>query len=397
MKELRKSLVAVLIITGLTLFYSCRKQEMPENLPEITKKIAIAGWLDDHKPALNSSTDKTTLDLINKNLDYSNITVGSRNNGDSIIIIPMNDAVKTRLELDTKSLLNLMIVQSKTRKFRWSTIVSFVPENGNAPSKLSDKTIQNILNNEPVVDNGMFKFFNLKGKLLYQIEYKNGKIHSAGTVVKGSQLAKRPNNYIPKTSLVDGGGSNCIDWYLAVTTYDEWGNVIGFYETYLFTTCEEGNGGGGSDPFPPEEPIDQEIVISGVDVEYETEFSEDDYAIDVEDENAIDMSLIPYAPAIRYDFPYDIRYPARMGIRFAVVTMGDVLVFPRNLRYYSKPKGWITREITPITTGKSASNSGNIYELTWNYSVYFRYAYSDYSSYTRTANKTHLKTVVGQM
>lgn len=57
-------------------------------------------------------------------------------------------------------------------------------------SKLSVGTLQNLLNNKPIEDDGVYKFVSLNGKLSYQFEYKEDKISSVGTTVTKTQLLK---------------------------------------------------------------------------------------------------------------------------------------------------------------------------------------------------------------
>jgi len=99
------------------------------------------------------------------------------------------------------------------------------------------------------------------------------KTTSESTVQKGYEIAcladanhkkqqLRPTNK-GRMALADTGDDDpvCIDWYYTETTYDYWGNVIGYFENFLFTTCDDpngnlgggGDGGNGSDPSEDEE------------------------------------------------------------------------------------------------------------------------------------------------
>jgi hypothetical protein len=57
----------------------------------------------------------------------------------------------------------------------------------------------------------------------------------------------------------------CTDWYYTETTYDEYGNIIDYFEMYLWTDCSDGGGGGtgGGGPstqtFDWGEPTDKDL------------------------------------------------------------------------------------------------------------------------------------------
>lgn len=422
MKKQQKFLL-LLLTTFLLFNVSCRKEIIPENvttfsksmsgkkLTSISEKQAIKDWLVEHDKNLNSK-DKQTRELVSNNLNYDDITIESRKNGEEILIVPIKEPVKDHLnlnakylKLDANSLLNYVIVRSKEGKLRWSAIVCFLPDNDKRQETLLSKTIENMINVEPVQDEGMFKFLDIKGKLLYQLEYKGGKMTSFGSVIqrqkaevekliaqqakkKGSPIVKKNNqptinNYpLPE---------DCEDFFLVTTYYDGEGGTYEEWE-YLYTICDGesgGGGGGGGETNPPEEEIDMAISIGGQ-VQIEADYEEDDYAID---ENGFGGTLerVPLGFFANWS-------GQRMALKNEILwlTMGDVKPDPKSVYYYTgSAKGWVTRNVEVTTTDKYDNIHSPLYvtaTLTWTFNVSARYSYN--SGITNTIpkyGKTHTK------
>ena len=63
-----------------------------------------------------------------------------------------------------------------------------------------------------------------------------------------------------KVMVVEGGNMDCTEWYLTETYYDEEGNVIQYYEHYMYTICQGLiDGGGGVDGPSQEEQEELEL------------------------------------------------------------------------------------------------------------------------------------------
>lgn len=184
-----------------------------------------------------SKKNKEILTLLSSNLNYDGLNTEIKKNDENIIIIPIKESVKEHfnlnakyLKLDENSIMNLMIVHSKEGKFKGSYIVSFHPTDGKKRLTLKEGTLKNILDSRAVVDEGMFKFIDLKGRLAQQIEYKNGKRISWGTVTtkeflpKKKQDSKKKNDGV-STKIMPVDPSLCLDFYLVTTYYDDFGET----------------------------------------------------------------------------------------------------------------------------------------------------------------------------
>ena len=252
---------------------------MGKQVKILPEKQIIVDWLEDHNRNLNTE-DAQTLELLYRNVNCEQLSVETRSNGENIIIIPINEIVNEHLnftrpylKLTEYSLLNLMIVQSTSGKLRWSSIISFLPAAGKKRLQLLEKTIENIMNQKPVQEAGMFKFIDLNGRLAFQMEFKNGAMTSWGTIVSGDQRPKLNRN---RFSLkVEANEAN--DYYM-ITTYhnDEVGRKLS--EEYLYTISDGDhvNIGNGE----PEEENDMTIETSESFVSY----SDDDLFLGENDE-----------------------------------------------------------------------------------------------------------------
>ncbi|MFW0714395.1 hypothetical protein [Pedobacter sp. N23S346] len=421
-----KGIFFLVFLFLLTFTISCQKKEVLNDSStklfsskSLSQKMVTSGadkqvpieWLRLHDRYLKG-INKQNFEEIIRNLDYSLLYNENRKNGENLIIIPINNLVikqlninKDYLKLDERTILNLMIVQGRNGKLRWSSIIAYLPADGVKRTQLSRKTIQNIINGEKVSDDGMFKFIDLKGNLKYQMSYKSGKLHSVG---------------IPKTNLKNisynqgnsSARSHCLNWFLDTIYYYADGSTEQTSE-YLFTTCDDqnlpgGGGGGGSgenpEPEEPEdeteEPNDQDIIVSGSSQSYESEFVDEDIAIDppqeseVEvDENGNTIIPVPAALPVLYIHSWSYSYSPIGPFYMKTVTMSDATVHPAN-QTYNTSTGWMTKNITLLDMHKNAQEMGTTAVLRWNYYAHTRWTNTT-TSVTRVTQraKTHVKTI----
>lgn len=303
------------------------------------------------------------------------------------------------MKLDEKSILNLLIVQSSSGKLRWSSVISYLPEDGISQSQLSKKTVQNIINGEQVSDNGMFKFIDLKGNLQYQIEYRSGKLHSFGKPAR-QDLAQI------KKSKSTAASEGCIDWYLVTTYYYSDGSTSVESE-YLFTTCDQdsdggGGGGDGGENPDPEEPNDQEITVSGSSNISESDYQPEDFELPVETDNPQEMDLDengnPLPPVsnpspLVYYHTWTYTYNALGPFYIKTVYMNDATVSPGNEQYQTS-LGTMIRNVSLLNQRKTANEGSTTARLLWEYDVHYRWTNITTSVIkTMQRRKTHSKTI----
>lgn len=432
----------VLFCALLLVTFSCQKEANDGNLSDelvslgslqrkmvksSAEKQIVVDWLDLHGQNTTKTKSKM-LEEIMHNLNYGSLSVENRKNGESIIIIPINNSVRSQLtarasylKLDQKSIFNLIIIQNSRGELRWSSIVSYIPEDGMNKLQVSKNTIQNIINGERVSDDGMYKFLDLKGNLLYQIGYKNGRLISFGKPVREdlAKLSKSKNTAKTAATTASAASSNCSAYFLIETTYYPDGSS-NREETYLFTLCEDeddedtgsdgGGGGGGSSggndevPADPEQPNDQEITVSGSFETYEDNFEPEDYAMPEEtdipeetdlDENGNPYPPSPYVPRVTYNHTWSYTYNAIGPFYIKAVYMNDATAHPGNLTYPTAA-GQVTRDVTLFDQHKQSGidASGETATLRWAYTVHTRWTnLTTRISKTIQRGRTYSKTI----
>jgi len=395
--------ILLLILVPLLLFtISCRKETVTENsiayskrnkgkqITSVSEKQIIADWIVEHDKSLNSK-DKKTLDLISNNLNYDGIEVKDRDNGDDIIIIPIKETVKSHLnlnakhlKLDANSILNYVIVRNKDGKLRWSYIVSFQPSDGKKHSKLLDGTLQNILNNKPVADEGVFNLINLDGKLSLQLSYKNNKISAVGRPMTKAQYAefKKLLSFEKKDNQKSLNNAplpeDCEDFFLVTTYYDGEGGTYEDWE-YLYTECdgETGGGGGGGLGTPEEDP--------DIEIETEQEFSSLENIgtpLDMEAGNSGPNTAGVQIPGTLVSFKAKItRKEGRILKAITRITMDDPTIAygavsaPFQSAYRNKPCVRYVTLIAVLNT-KQVDIGGVTATLRWRYDLHCKYVYT---------------------
>lgn len=392
-----RPLLITLLIILLTSNISCRKEQIKvdtstngknnkgKTIKSLSEKQAIADWLEAKEKGLNA-TDQKTMQVVSNNLDYDNIRFETRKNEENIIIIPIKETAKEHLNISAKylslnenSTLNLMVIQDRDGKLRWSSIVAFLPADGKKRQVLPDRTIQNILNNETVNEEGMFKFIDLNSRLAYQLEYKKGKLFSWGTPMRKDQL---PSNQLPKPATKKSSGTkvmnyslptNCIAYYLVTTYYDTEGVYIDEEEEYLFTICEDS----GSGP-TPSGPVTNEY--DDQEVETDEGFTLNNFPYTDKDISQVSLGIDfvewPLIPEIQYRA--SIRRSARFRLIKSIIMENPVITDGKNVEFYNPFKQSQCIRNTTIfdfANLKLIDPTRVFANLTWSHEYHQRYSY----------------------
>ena len=415
MKDHRKILLLHLL-PFFTFIISCRKEIFIEEslsyskkksgkqLLDLKEKQVIKDWLVDHGRNLKSES-MNKLEFISNNLNYDDITIEARNNGEDIIIIPIKDSIKEYfnlkekyLKLDENSILNLMIVRSEKGKLRWSYIVSFHPLGGKKQSKLSVGTLQNILNNKRVEDEGMFKLINLNGKLSHQFEYKQGKISSSGTLISKRELLKIRDQFLKKDNRLSLKNAplpeDCEDFYLVTTYYDGQGGTYEDWE-YLYTECD-GEEGGGNNNGEQEFEEDPDIEI----------MTDEEFTSSVVSYTDFDIisNPISLAPVGTVE-PVVVRHEAEVWRRFNRIKSRITVIYPKTptissgqvsgLYFNSFLQQNVIRKANLLGADWWVNYAGVAATITWRYDIHYKYhapPYVDEVS-TRQVEHKHIQAV----
>lgn len=387
-KTLLLAILAV-ILSGL----GCRKNDITDSITSDVKKInplaaknETTRWIDLHIAA--SQSESQSYDLLKQNLNYEEAHVQKRKNGEEVLVIPVNNTMREKLKLNANYALKMITVK-RNGKPRWSMIVCFLAGQGKTKSILEDKSIKGIVDNERLEEDGLYKFFDLKGRLLYQVSYKNKKITSYGTVRKKDKSSPEGNG---KVMSMNRGWNNakmllpptedCTDYYLVTTYYDENGNTL--YETweYLFTTCNDGGGGDGGDgdgdigggTTPPEDPVDVEMTQEFEFTIPYTDFQPDDYQLP-----GGSLTATPEATPLDYDCKVTVTF-ASISRKISGVATVPLVVHPAHETYLHDEWGTVTRNVTPIPLFHNATFAGRQVSAVWDYEINFRWSYLNYGT-----------------
>ncbi|MCJ0743704.1 hypothetical protein [Pedobacter montanisoli] len=372
--------------------YGCKKYDVADKdlltaktVSPLVAKAEMTSWIDRH--VATSQAETQSYHLLKQNLNYEAAHVQKRKNGEDVLVIPVNDAIREKLKLNANYALKVITVK-KNGKPRWSMIIAFLAGDGKTKSTLNNNSIQGIVNNERLEEDGLYKFFDLKGRLLYQVSYKDKKITSYGAV-----QAKDKRNGKDKVMSTNGSGTgnstkmllpeqeDCTEYYLVTTYYDQYGNPE--YQTweYLFTLCKDGNGGGGGGGgggTPPEDPIDVEMTQEfSFPVAY-TSFRPEDYRLP---EGA--LSATPEGTPLTYDCKVSVTF-ASSTRKIHGVQAYPLVIHPANETYLHPEYGRIVRNVTPFSQSHNASYAGQKVSAYWTSIVNFRWAYLDRNSLPNT-------------
>lgn len=385
-------IVVLAVVIGFTgcKKYTANEFQTQEGISLKNVMSETINWIDLHEP--RDYNQSKTIDLLKKSLDFEKVAFEKRNNGDDILIIPVEKNIKEALKIQGDYSLALVLVK-KVNKFRWSMIVAFKAEDGK-PAILDEKSIRSIVNNELVDKDGTYKFYNIMGKFLYQTTYKDKKLRSYGSVRKKENVKSQTKlqNSGPEHAIMND--ITCTDWYLVTIYYDENNMVIMETRDYLFTTCEgDGEGGGdGSDGGGEggggglEEPIDVEMTQVFELRTWFADFDEDDYQIPSTNSSGPPMAEIPIDPPT----PTHLQYICRLKVTYFTVsrqitgaTALPVSVSPVNSTYNNMTWGMINRNVTVFYATQNVTYMGSTVSGTWSGILSFKWTYSGFGT-TRT-------------
>lgn len=218
MKKINASMI--LIMVSLITFFaiSCKKEDKPKNK------------LDDAKTWYTKSTEKTKLFIKSNNSEIKGIKqevlwteahISMLDDGTEIIGVPLN------IKFPNGAAAN-------------GSFMLFISNNNGIYKSF---TVYNKKEN-------YFDGSDIDAKI--QTSYNNGSI-------KIANASKQLQTNQGKKSNIEQPPTQCMEWFLVTTYYDEYGMISYTEETYLFTTCEgteQPGAGGGTGGLQPEFSLD---------------------------------------------------------------------------------------------------------------------------------------------
>lgn len=381
-KPIRALLLAI-TLPAMVLISSCRKDASLNTEPESVnqessearaKQKDILAWIDLHKQSYTQSQIKK-LESVRNNLKFDELTVERRDNGDSLVIIPLKDQVKATLAINVNSRLSLLIVQDKNGKYKFSHIVAYNSADGSNVKKIKAGTIQNLINNKNISYDGEFQFHDIMGKLIFSQKYKDGKILSFSRIftkdsTKSSQAIVR----------------DCHDEYKGVWTYLSNG-IMYYEEVFIGRYCHESEDGlppseqgvGDVPPSNPEPPSD--LVFRNTTIRYESVGGLTNYDVSnpttTELEYDIEGNIIPQVPAekpVTKAFKVEVDINKSDG-HIVNVYLTDIYASPSQSIYVNPTYGQITRSVDCSTSSKNFTITSNIIHCVWQGNLELSYVF----------------------
>jgi hypothetical protein len=257
---MKKILAIALLIGFSTFFNSCKKTNLFE---PTTAQIDVSGvknkvdvWINQKKTHFNE-VKKTNIELLTKNLNYSEAAYENYGSNKRILVIPVADEFKQQKGVGKKDLLTFVVVLNAADEIETGNLVLFIPKAGKDIDRLPRETFSKIINKTAPDTDGKYKFLSIAGTFVFEIDYERQNLKS---FTKVQQHANGQN-----------ARSSCIDWYWVTTYHYPDGTSSQTWE-YVSTTCDgdgcydptlasicpggEGDGGDTSMALEPNENID---------------------------------------------------------------------------------------------------------------------------------------------
>lgn len=236
---------------------SCKKDISSDySSPELSMKVN--SWLDKQKQkdmtqetliAQSSSVETKTsdsdskknenIDMLKANLEYDARVQSEISRNYNYIIIPIKDEIKIKKKVEKSATLSLVLITDKSDNIISGSIACYLPKDRKPRGYVGVQTIADVYKGKASTDSGMIKFMDVTGRRLHEIGFKKGRISSYGEI-------KSKNTNQTKVSNI----SECTDWYLNTTYYDEYYNIIEQTSEYIGTTCTGCNSGEYGSPCP---------------------------------------------------------------------------------------------------------------------------------------------------
>ncbi len=231
---------AKMIICLSVFFLNSCKKELPQDGPVINRdelqqtRAAVSKWLDNQKTTANSHK-MIVLENVKENLAFEELRIEKLNDSENLIIVPIQKGFKSEVNKGKNPINNLLLIENSAGKIRKGNIVEFIPKSNPGLTSLPPNTFHKYYNEGGIDIDGRLAFLNLNDKLLYQMDYADGKLASYGEKQQG-----RKDHDNPGMEPVESTQGTYTDWYL-VTTYYYTDGSTEIVTEYLYTTYFDDN------------------------------------------------------------------------------------------------------------------------------------------------------------
>ncbi len=188
----------------------------------------VSAWLED-KRSIASPEKILIIEAVKSNLDFKSIQIEKLSALENLIIVPIKNSFKSTVNNNKQHLTNLLLIINPQGKIRKGNIVQFTPKQGELLSNLPKNTFHNFYNATHLVCDGSFTFINMSDKVLYELEYNDGKLTAYSQKQNTSDTGATNSTGLTTPT-------NCTDWYWVETYYNPDGSSTTTSQ-YLYTTC----------------------------------------------------------------------------------------------------------------------------------------------------------------
>jgi hypothetical protein len=239
----------------LSVLASCNKEIVKDEMNQ--EEIAIDAatskvhkWLDELKTTA-SANKLEIIESIMNNINTTQIRFEKLNETEKLIVVPLKATFVSSVNKDKKQLNTLLLIENSAGTIRKGNIVQFTSLDGVVLDKLPPNTFYNFYNSDRSLTDGTYTFLNMSDKILYSMQYQNGKQIIYSQKQQASDLQNSGSILLPTNlSSANSNSSNCSDWYWVQTYYNADGTSY-TTATFLYTICNnsdeyiEPEGGGG--------------------------------------------------------------------------------------------------------------------------------------------------------
>jgi hypothetical protein len=221
MKKVTTKLIVVLLCM---LSFACKKADssIEANNENVVLKTKVNDWLDNQMELTTNTTYKQRVKNLKEHLELSDLYVEPLNGKQNLIVIPVNDAYKTRNNKDKDLNSYLVLVQSDKEYIQYGLIMQHIVGDDIIAPK---NTFANIINKNPVLGGGTFTVLTLYDKYLLEKQYNKAGVQTAEVRLNN----KQEDNSNARTS-------TCMNWYWVTTIYWADGTTSTTTE-FAFTVC----------------------------------------------------------------------------------------------------------------------------------------------------------------
>ena len=241
----------LLLVATFLILFACKKNaenEQIENPINTEMTVKVNAWLDSRQAKVIITESKAKIRSLKENLDLSNLWLEDLSDGEKFLVVPVREELQSQNNKDKQKVTVVLFILNKAGELRKGNLVQFIPENKSAKLLLPINTFNKMYNFRPLETDGRFCFLSVDDKLLYQYDYKMGKLSAYGFVEAKPSSNNQKNDQGQQISAT----VNCTrDWYFTTTYYYSDGTSYTTYEYLYSTPCgdvqyDDPNGTGGT-------------------------------------------------------------------------------------------------------------------------------------------------------